>query len=325
MESRALGSTGLSVSALGYGCGDIGGLMTKGDPTEQRAAVERALTAGITYFDTAPGYGNGASERNLGRVLGELGAWNRVRVGTKVRLTRDQLADVPGAVHASVTASLKRLNHDSVDLLQLHTPIANPPSDSQLAPEEVLNEVASAFETIRNEGLARHIGITGLGATAGIRQVILSRRFETVQAYFNAVNPSAGYAGYRGGEQDMSGLIADATAAGMGVINIRVMAAGTLQASRHANAGDPGYAIIEGHDIGGHLSRGERLAALAAELGLAGPYELSFRLALATPGISTILIGFSSLAQLHAAIDYVNSGPLPAAAVSQVLRLADAA
>ncbi|HUZ77553.1 MAG TPA: aldo/keto reductase, partial [Chloroflexota bacterium] len=179
MESRALGSTGLTVSALGYGCGDIGGLMTKGDPAEQRRAIERALAAGITYFDTAPGYGTGASEHNLGRVLGELHAWDSVHVGTKVRLTRDQLADVPGAVRASVTASLERLKHDSVDLLQLHTPIANSPGPSQLAPEEVLNEVAAAFEAIRGEGLARHIGITGLGATDAIRQVIRSRRFET--------------------------------------------------------------------------------------------------------------------------------------------------
>ena len=53
MEQRPLGKTGLTVSALGFGCGAVGGLMVGGDPAEQRQAVSRALDAGITYFDTA--------------------------------------------------------------------------------------------------------------------------------------------------------------------------------------------------------------------------------------------------------------------------------
>src|SRR5690242_14036804 len=86
MDLRALGTTGLTVSALGFGCGSIGGLMVRGEPAAQRAAVARALDAGITYFDTAPQYGDGRSEENLGRTLRDLGAWDRVVVGTKVRL-----------------------------------------------------------------------------------------------------------------------------------------------------------------------------------------------------------------------------------------------
>ena len=86
MEQRDLGQTGLKVSALGYGCGAVGGLMVRGEPAEQTRAVGRALEAGITYFDTAPDYGQGKSEENLGRALKELGAWGRVVVGTKVRL-----------------------------------------------------------------------------------------------------------------------------------------------------------------------------------------------------------------------------------------------
>ena len=69
MEKRKLGRTGLEVSLLGFGCGAVGGLMVKGAAADQERAVARALELGINYFDTASMYGNGESERNLGRVL----------------------------------------------------------------------------------------------------------------------------------------------------------------------------------------------------------------------------------------------------------------
>ena len=72
METRILGKTGLKVSVLSFGCGAVGGLMVKGTAADQERAVARALELGINYFDTAPMYGNGESERNLGRVLQNL-------------------------------------------------------------------------------------------------------------------------------------------------------------------------------------------------------------------------------------------------------------
>src|SRR3954463_14484348 len=93
MEYRPLGNTGVTVSALGFGCGAVGGLMTRGDAADQRAAVARAIEGGVTYFDTAQQYGDGRSEENLGRVLRELGASNRVIVGTKLLLRRSEFGD----------------------------------------------------------------------------------------------------------------------------------------------------------------------------------------------------------------------------------------
>ena len=116
MEPRPLGATGLTVSALGFGCGAVGGLMVRGDASEQRQAVSRALEAGITYFDTAAQYGDGRSEENLGRVMRELGAWSRVVVGTKVRLRAEEMGDLAGAIRASLEASLKRLGRSDVDV-----------------------------------------------------------------------------------------------------------------------------------------------------------------------------------------------------------------
>ena len=177
MERRALGRTGLHVSALGYGAGAVGGLMVRGTPEEQRRAVARALDAGITYFDTAPGYGDGRSEENLGRALREVGAWDRVIVGTKVRLGPDDLADPLPALRRSCEASLRRLGRDAIDLLQLHNQIRRRPDGSTAAAgaavpaDEAIGAVADGLHQLVAAGLVAHVGYTGLGdadATAAV-------------------------------------------------------------------------------------------------------------------------------------------------------------
>src|SRR5687768_14774809 len=107
MKYRALGRTGIEVSALGFGCGDVGGLIVRGTPVERTRAVARAVELGINYFDTASSYGNGVSEEHLGGVLRELDL--DVYVGTKVRLRPEDLGDIRGAVIRSCEASLRRL------------------------------------------------------------------------------------------------------------------------------------------------------------------------------------------------------------------------
>src|SRR3982751_4725342 len=99
MEKRKLGRTGMPVSVLTFGCGAVGGLMTRGAHADQERAVARALEAGINHFDTAPSYGDGASEQNLGRVLGILKP--DVIVSTKVRVPTER-PDIGGAIAASL-------------------------------------------------------------------------------------------------------------------------------------------------------------------------------------------------------------------------------
>jgi L-galactose dehydrogenase/L-glyceraldehyde 3-phosphate reductase len=82
METRVFGRSGLRLSVLGFGCGAVGGLMVRGDPGDQERTVARALEAGVNYFDTAVQYGNGESEKNLGRILRSLKPADAV-VGTK--------------------------------------------------------------------------------------------------------------------------------------------------------------------------------------------------------------------------------------------------
>src|SRR5215831_16844969 len=148
MERRALGQTGLTVSALGFGCGAVGGLMVRGMPSDQERAVARAIDLGINFFDTAPAYGEGQSEKNLGRVLKSLRP--DVVVATKFRVPPAPPAGAAGAVRASLESSLGRLGLPRVDLLQLHNPIGSGPGG--LAPAAVLEEVIPALEGLKREG-----------------------------------------------------------------------------------------------------------------------------------------------------------------------------
>jgi aryl-alcohol dehydrogenase-like predicted oxidoreductase len=59
MEMRVFGRTGMQLSVLGFGCGAVGGLMVRGDPSDQERTIARAIAAGVNYFDTAVQYGNG--------------------------------------------------------------------------------------------------------------------------------------------------------------------------------------------------------------------------------------------------------------------------
>ena len=323
MEQRPLGTTGLTVSALGFGCGAVGGLMVGGDPAEQRQAVSRALDAGITYFDTAASYGDGLSEEHLGQVMRDLGTWSKVVVGTKFRVRVEDVADPAAAVRASVEKSLKRLGRADVDVLHLHNPIAlGARAGSQsIDMGTAVHEVARVLQDLVAAGLARHAGFTGLGDTAALREVVLAEPFETVQTYFNVLNPSAGFTGHAGGQQDFEGLIDSAARAGRGVIAIRVLAAGAAAAvpGRATNAGDPGGNLAGGGSYTSDLERAAGLSKLAGALGLEGPVELAIRFGLSKPGVSTVLVGYSTLAHLEEAIRFTERGPLSADAIARVL------
>lgn len=326
MEQRDLGRTGLRVSALGFGAGAVGGLMVRAERTEQTKAVARALEAGVAYFDTAPQYGDGASEENLGRALTELNAWDRIVVGTKVRLKREDLDEPTTSVRRSIETSLGRLGRDSVDLLQLHNRIAFTASEDAdtLALEDAIGEVAEALKAARRDGLCRHIGFTGLGDTHALLETAIAEDYETVQCYFNVINPSAGWPGFEAEEQDFGGLIDTAARAGLGVIAIRVYAAGAVLGSpeRHPIAGSPGGPLASGGEYDQDVERARKLDAFVRELGLESPFELALRFALAKSGVSTVLVGMSEFSHLDNALRWAERGPLPQDVVTRLVEAA---
>src|SRR5436190_6474616 len=190
MEMRVFGRTGMQLSVLGFGCGAVGGLMVRGDAAEQERAIARAIAAGVNYFDTAVQYGNGESEKNLGRVLQSLKPANVV-VGTKVRLPSGDFGDIANAVTKSLEGSLARLRLDRVDIFHLHNAITETGGGEALGVRQVLGEVLPAFERLRQQGKTRFLGLTAIGDTAALHQVIDTRAFDSAQAVYNLLNPSA--------------------------------------------------------------------------------------------------------------------------------------
>jgi aryl-alcohol dehydrogenase-like predicted oxidoreductase len=153
MEMRMFGRTGMRFSVLGFGCGAVGGLIVRGDQADQERTIARAIAAGVNYFDTAVQYGNGESEKNLGRVLQRLKPANVV-VGTKVRVPSGD-GSIANAVARSLEGSLVRLRLDRIDIFHLHNAITETGGGEALSVRQVLGDVVPAFECAHGSTCAR--------------------------------------------------------------------------------------------------------------------------------------------------------------------------
>jgi aryl-alcohol dehydrogenase-like predicted oxidoreductase len=322
MELREFGRTGMRLSILGFGCGAVGGLMVRGDPADQERTVARALDAGVNYFDTAVQYGDGVSEKNLGRVLKALKPANAV-VGTKVRLQPADFGRIGAAVAASLDASLGRLGLERVDIFHLHNPIADGSAGAMTA-GQVLDEVVPAFDKLRRQGKLRFPGLTAVGDTAALHQVIDAGVFGSAQVSYNMLNPSAAAAlpaNYPA--QDYGRLLDRTTAAGVGVVCIRVLAGGALSgvAERHPIASPAPAPIGSALSYDGDLARARRLQPLVDDGYAHSLTEAATRFAITHPAIGTILVGIATPQQFYDALAAVEKGPLPQAALEQLAEL----
>ncbi len=321
MEKRKFGRTGLDISVLTFGCGAVGGLMTKGSAADQERAVARALEAGINHFDTAAAYGDGASEQNTGRVLAKLKP--DIILSTKVRVPA-QRPDIGAAVAASLEASLKRLQRDHVDVFQLHNMIAARADGATMSVDEVLGDVVPALNRARQQGKTRFIGFTAIGETAALHRLIASDAFDTAQVPYNALNPSPGeaiLAAYPAHDYDR--ILNQAKESGVGTIGIRVLAGGALSGREERHP--LGAAVVEpigsGRDYATDVARARRLDALVREGHAGSLTEMAMRFAISNPKLSTTEIGLANTDELEAAIRAIELGPLSAVALARLKQL----
>jgi aryl-alcohol dehydrogenase-like predicted oxidoreductase len=323
MEKRVFGRTGMSLSIMGFGCGAVGGLMVRGEPGDQERTIAKALEAGINYFDTAVQYGDGVSERNLGRVLATLKPADAV-VGTKVRVPSAEFGRIEATVTASIDASLHRLGMERVDIFHLHNPITTAGGGESLSVAQVLHEVVPAFDKLKAAGKTRFIGITAVGDTAALHQVIDSKSFDSAQVSYNMLNPSAAGplpVGYPA--QDYGALFQHTQAAGVGVVGIRVLAAGALSgvAERHPIASAPPAPIGSANSYEADLTRARRLMPLVTEGFAANLAEAATRFAITHPAMGSILVGMATPQEFDSALAAVRKGKLPQAALDRLQAL----
>lgn len=165
MKQRTLPGTDLSLSIVGFGCWAIGGDYWGDDVTETRSigAIHAALDHGINWFDTAPIYGRGRSEEVLVKALA--GRRERAIVATKVGVamlgTHAQSQLTAAHVRADLDATLRRLQTDRIDLLQVHWPceFGTP-----------LEETFGELDRLRQQGKFRYLGVCNYNARA-LRQI----------------------------------------------------------------------------------------------------------------------------------------------------------
>jgi myo-inositol catabolism protein IolS len=176
MEYRHFGKTDLKVSAIGFGCWEIGGTYGRIDESEFRRAVQAAIDNGITCFDTAEAYGMGVSEEALARALG--GRRRDVAIVTKFGVGYDEMPNRRDSsrsrVMASIEKSLKRLQTDHVDVYLVHWP----------DPDTPLDETTHALDDIVRQGKARYIGVSNF-RLAQIEECMRLRQVDVVQYGWN--------------------------------------------------------------------------------------------------------------------------------------------
>jgi aryl-alcohol dehydrogenase-like predicted oxidoreductase len=145
VKHRKLGKTDLQVSVVGLGCNNFG-YVAKMGVEESRRVIDKAIDAGINFFDTSDSYGS--SEEILGEVLGE--RRKKIVVATKFGSQVDQEGKKKGAsrsyIFSAVESSLRRLRTDWIDLYQLHRPDPNTP----------IEETLRALDELVHQGKVRH-------------------------------------------------------------------------------------------------------------------------------------------------------------------------
>jgi aryl-alcohol dehydrogenase-like predicted oxidoreductase len=293
MERRQFGQTGLQISAIGFGCWEIGGTYGRVDEAEFRRAVAHAIDSGITCFDTAEAYGMGVSEEALARALA--GCRNDVVIATKFGVgyaDRPNRRDSSRArVVASIDNSLKRLGTDHVDIYLVHWP----------DPLTSIGETMAALDDVVRQGKARYVGVSNF-RLAEIEAAMQVRRVDVVQYAWNMFD-----------RRMQTAIFPYCAAQQIGVMAYGSLAYGMLSGTFRADmtfaeddwrskAGNLGSlnlfrTLFGREDFRRNLAAVDELKRLAAKYGKTLP-QFALRWTLSNPVIGTALVGLRTPAEV---------------------------
>ncbi|MGD0273998.1 MAG: aldo/keto reductase [Gaiellaceae bacterium] len=297
MQTRSLGSTGLEISAVGFGAWALGGGGYEWgwgpqDDADSIAAIHRALELGVNWIDTAPIYGFGHSEEVVGRALA--GMSEKPFVFSKCGLEGIDGASVNELKAATIERqcedSLRRLQIEAIDLLQIHWP----------DPEEDIEEGWAACVACLTLGKVKHIGVCNFNIEQ-LRRIGALATVETLQPPYSLI------------KRDIEAEILPYCAAErIGVIVYSPMASGLLtgsfSAERVASLPEDDFRSRAPHfqepQLSGNLAAAERLRELGERHG-ASPGATAVAWALRNPVVTGAIVGFRRADQVD--------GILPAA------------
>ena len=279
MRFRPLGHSGLMVSVVGVGCNAFGSRI---DADQVGRVVDEALDQGVTLFDTADSYGDGASEELLGRALGS--RRESVVVATKFGMG-DHHAEHWGAhgsrryVRRAVEASLRRLGTDYLDLYQLHRP-------DPITPVE---ETLEAMSELVTEGKVRYLGSSNLAAWQ-VTEAEWTARTSGTQRFVSAQNEYSLY--NRLAERE---LVPACEAAGVGILPYFPLAYGLLTGKyRRGQPAPEGSRLALGSQAsrlaGARWDRVEALESFAEERGIS-LLSLAMGGLAAQPAVASVISG----------------------------------
>jgi len=303
MEHRPLGATGVQVSAVGFGCQEVGGGYGDIDEREFARAVGHALEIGINLFDTAEAYGFGASEEALGRAL--RGRRDEALISTKFGTGYQDRANFRDGraerVHASIDGSLQRLGTDHVDVYTVHWPDRATPFEETLgALEELVQAGKVRFVALSNFRLDELEACRKVGPVDVVQCVhgVFDRRMEADVLPWCVAN-DVGFLGY--------GALAYGLLSGALPADHAFPPDDWRSKTDKWGVMSPLFEHLFGPGrISENVAVVEDLRAVAARSGHSVA-QLALRWASATPGVSASLVGCRSVAEVDddaAALDW---------------------
>ena len=315
LHYRALGHTGLMVSEIGLGGA---GLRRDDGPGADQAVADAmvfALAEGINLIDVAPLDGDGLAERTVGAAL--QGRRERVVLASAVMLRPDERTTIPDAIERSLHESLARLDTDHLDLLQLQNPLVTEPGLSSfgLTRQDVLGPqgAAATLQRLKDTGMVRCIGFSGVGDAGAVRDVLQDGVFDTVRIPYHLLNTTAAEPPPRNATiQDMGQILPLAAKLGLGVIGIHGLAGGALSEA-------PDRPAVPGTLLARDLARAERLGFLQRPNRPLS--QVAIRFALEPVPVSSVIVEVKNRTEVAAALAAGALAPLNRTERARLARL----
>jgi aryl-alcohol dehydrogenase-like predicted oxidoreductase len=318
MHYRPLGRTGWNIAEIGFGAWAIGGSWGTVDDDESMGALHRALDRGVNFFDTADVYGDGRSERLLARLRRERREpfYVATKAGRRLDPHRAEGYTIAN-IAAFVERSLKNLDTDTIDLLQLHCP----PTDVYYRPE-----LFAGLDQMVAAGKLRHYGVSVERVEEALKAIEYPG-VQSVQIIFNIFRQRPADLFFREAARRRVGILARLPLSS-GMLTGRITRDTRFARDDHRAFNRQGESFDRGETFSGldfdlQLGLVDRLKAMLPEAAPNGTTlaQFALRWILDFAAVTTVIPGARRASQVDDNVSASDLSPLPAAVHEQIAAL----